>query len=170
MDNKQNNNQIKKINYVPILVLINTFIIIGYVVWNPIKNHFKKIDILSRTSILNISEAYSSCTFISDNSLGTKQEAEECHEAGDKYKYLKKRFDPLIKKNANLNCSDFIGQTEARQFYEYVGGINIFNQLKIEQENSSETLSLMLRGNVHKYDPYNLDINYDGQPCESLLK
>ncbi|MEK7597581.1 MAG: hypothetical protein AAB441_02950 [Patescibacteria group bacterium] len=171
MNDKESYHEVNnRLNYLPILVFINTVIIITFVMWNPIKNHFKKIYVLGHANIDNTIEVYSYCDLSSLESEKHEEAWIKCLEGKNKFEFLKKRFDSLIKKNSNLDCSDFIDGTEARQFYEYVGGINIFNQLKIEQENSSEVLSLMLRENVNKYDPYNLDINYDGQPCESLLK
>ncbi|MBI5417737.1 hypothetical protein HZA55_07300 [Candidatus Poribacteria bacterium] len=154
----------------PILVFINTVIIITFVMWNPIKNHFKKIYVLGHANIDNTIEVYSYCDLSSLESKKHEEAWIKCLEGKNKFEFLKKRFDSLIKKEANLKCSDFINKTEARQFYEYVGGINLFNQLKITQENSDGVLNLMLRDNVSQYDPYNLDSNYNGIPCESLSK
>ncbi len=119
---------------------------------------------------MNISDLHELCKEVYKPTV-TREDINTCFVLAREYDPLKKMFDTLIDNKSDIRCSDFADRDEARQFYEYIGGMNNQSALRIldnsDDPNSYFTLRTILVEHKETYDPYNLDSDNNGIPCES---
>lgn len=133
----------EKINRKTILWLLILILAIGGIVFKDNITFFiKSRYILSRSSMENVygwKEYVDTCYYDEENA-----DIKSCESDKTLFNLIENGYRDLILSKENYNCNDFIGESSEflLGFFEYTGG--------------------------SKYDPYHLDADHDGWPCESL--
>ncbi|MDO8658156.1 MAG: hypothetical protein Q7K55_05420 [Candidatus Levybacteria bacterium] len=164
---KEHIKQITKLNnrfYLLTAVIVLALLCI--ILFQPISSYFKKKSIKENANSHSILEINNACEGISEDKVNMEN-INKCLEESKKMEPVIKNFNDFIMVKDDVDCGDFISGTEARQFYEYVGGMNITLMAEAVKQAGQEALLRYLINNKNKIDPYNLDKNNDGFPCEN---
>lgn len=150
------------LTYTNLFLFVVVIIGIIFIAWKPVQSYHGKAIIKNHTSISNLSEVYSFCKNIDSN-----EKMAQCQNEKRKYEYLASRFNALIDGKDHIDCSDFSDSDEARQFYEYVGGMNIWKETDLSIKYGNELFRNYLIKEKNTFDPYDLDADNDRDPCEN---
>lgn len=124
-------------------LLIILILLVAYGIFrNPINDFLRKESIIRKASMVDTQifrELLLKCS-IEIGKGGSREfvyDTKECKELGELEGLTKKGYDEFIRKHSDIDCLDFDTIEFANEFFRYVG----------------------------KYDPYNLDSDKDGVPC-----
>ncbi len=146
-----------------VIFVLSCFFLSIYLWTHPIQAYFKKSTIKSHANVVNISEVYVAC-----EPYKTKNDVEKCNQKISDYRYLEEPFNAMIDHIDEINCNNFSDKKEARYFYEYIGGLNIINNIALFERRGADAIKTLLVEEKSTYDPYDLDADNDGIPCEEL--
>lgn len=158
-----------------ILLVVVVALLLGIIFRENIKFFFKAQEVLKRSNVLNIPDVAVYCY-----KWMIEEEAEpspRCKEAMTSYFQKEKKWEALVKKYRDINCSDFSSRKEAMEFYAWISGemaheFYSYRKTIIGKEPDTDKFAYMSSTDDTpcRYDPYGLDTNGDCNPCEDLLR